>query len=97
MKAATSTLQRGNDKCLVHKGYSFNDVGVRLSHEATLNRTIFTLEQRTGKSLNVLIACTNGVLMLSVHYRGNPTTVTEASRMSAFMYEIHTRLSCCTL
>jgi hypothetical protein len=28
---------------------------------------------------------------------GYATTVTEGSRMSAFMYEIHTRLSCCTL
>jgi len=49
------------------------------------------------KSLNVLIACTNEVLRLAVRYEGYPTTVTEASRMSAFMYEIHTRLSCCTL
>ena len=81
----------------LHKGYSFNETGVRLPHETTMNRTIFTLEQRTGKSLNVLIACTNEVLMLAMHFEGYPTTVTEASRMSAFMYEIHIRLSRCTL
>jgi hypothetical protein len=81
----------------LHKGYSFNEMGVRLSHEATMNRTIFTLEQRTGKSLSLLIACTNEVLMLALYFEGYPATITKACRMSAFMYEIHTCLSCCTL